>query len=80
MRLLPQPIEPQPFIFHNDAEPYWVLAARLAKGLPAMEWFWQLAIPKWKPNLPIAEGLRLLLYQMDRLVQVSVQPLLSFNI
>ena len=52
--------------FHNDAEPYWVLAARLAKGLPAMEWFWQLAIPKWKPNLPIAEGLRLLLYQIGQ--------------
>jgi hypothetical protein len=52
--------------FRNDAEPYWVLAARLAKGLPATEWFWQLAIPNWKPNLPTAEGLRLLLYQIGQ--------------
>jgi len=52
--------------FRNDAEPYWVLAARLAKGLPATEWFWQLAIPKWKPNLSIAESLRLLLYQIGQ--------------
>jgi hypothetical protein len=52
--------------FRNDAEAYWVLAARLAKGLPATEWFWQLAIPNWKPNLPTAEGLRLLLYQIGQ--------------
>jgi hypothetical protein len=47
--------------FHTDAEPYILLALRLAQGQPASEWFWPLVIPGWTPYLSIEARWRTIL-------------------
>lgn len=45
--------------FHDAVEPYARLAARLAEGGRADEWFWPMAAPPYDPRLPRAAGMRL---------------------
>ncbi len=78
--------------FRDDVEPYLCLALRLANHRSADEWFWQLAVTNWQPNLPREEGFRRVIYGLIQspigvvaiaplmqklLAQNSITPLLS---
>lgn len=47
--------------FHDPVEPYIRLALRLARHEPTRGWFWPLAVPGWRPELPRDEALRVIL-------------------
>jgi hypothetical protein len=49
--------------FRDDAEPCIALAQRVARGEPALEWFWPLAVPGWNVALARDTGLRFLLFR-----------------
>lgn len=49
--------------FRDDAEPCIALAERVARGEPALEWFWPLAVPGWNVALARDKGLRFLLFR-----------------
>src|ERR1044072_4921430 len=38
--------------FNDDAEPYICLALKLSRRQGAGEWFWALAVPRWRPSMP----------------------------
>lgn len=44
--------------FENRAEPWFALAERVARGRPAPEWFWPVAVPDWTPRQSPADTLR----------------------
>lgn len=48
--------------FHDETEPYSLLATHLAQGEATDAWFWTLAIPDWHASMP--DPLRTLLYTL----------------
>lgn len=50
--------------FRNDAEPCIALALRLAKGQPATEWFWRLAVSSYEPTQARNATLRQILFDI----------------
>jgi hypothetical protein len=47
--------------FDDDVEPYTALALRIARGRPAVAWFWPLAARGWTPALSHDDSMRVLL-------------------
>ncbi|MCP4694975.1 MAG: hypothetical protein GY859_43510 [Desulfobacterales bacterium] len=52
--------------FHDDAEPYILLARRIARGESPRAWFWPLAVPAWRPSMARGEAMRALFYGVTR--------------
>jgi hypothetical protein len=47
--------------FHDEVEPYTLLALRISHALSVTGWFWPLAARGWKPGMPRDEAIRVLL-------------------
>ena len=48
--------------FRDEVEPFICLAERVALHQDANAWFWRLAVPVWRPGMPLNEALRALLH------------------
>lgn len=52
--------------FRDAAEPSVMLALRLARRESTSAWFWRLAVPAWKPEMPLDDALRTIFFNMTR--------------
>ncbi|MBZ0314896.1 MAG: hypothetical protein K8L91_00655 [Anaerolineae bacterium] len=50
--------------FHDDVEPYILLATRVLQHQPVSGWFWANAVPTWQPHRSPHEMLRGLVYDV----------------
>lgn len=52
--------------FRDDTEPSVMLALRLARRESTSAWFWRLAVPAWKPEMPLDDALRTIFFNVTR--------------
>lgn len=52
--------EARAIYFHDEVEPFVLLALTLARGQKADAWFWPLAVPEWNAAQPLGEALQII--------------------